>query len=369
MSSTTQPTIAIAGGGTGGHLCPAVAVAEALVRLQPEARVEFFGSGKELERKILAHTGFSYRVTDCAPVNLGGAWRTAKGVFQARRLLRKLAPDVVLGLGGYVSAPGVLAARTLGIPIVLFEPNAVAGNANRVLSRWAQAAYVHFPETELGCPTLPLGTPIGAAVSRGLGCSRMAAIRALGLDPRLPTLLIMGGSQGARPLNEWAAEQLAEGDLPGFNAIHLCGRATDPEDLRAAYADAGVRAYVQPFVRQIGTRYRAADLALVRGGGGTLAELQAVGLPARVVPLPSSAGDHQRKNAHGFAASGAGDVLEQDGLDAEAWRETLAVLTDSDQLKRWRSAALRAGRPQAARRVAEDLLQRITRQAELRAVA
>lgn len=366
---SAAPTIVFAGGGTGGHLCPAVAVAEELVRLEPRARVEFLGSGKDLERQILAPTGFSYHVTDCAPVNLGGAWKNAKGVFQARRLLRKLEPDLVLGLGGYVSAPGVFAARTRGTPIVLFEPNAVAGNANRVLARWAQAAYVHFPETELGCPTLPLGTPIGNAVLRGLGCSRMAAIRALGLDPRFPTLLITGGSQGARPLNTWVREHLVRAQGARINAIHLCGAGADVDDLRAVYAAVDVPAYVQPFVRQIGTLYRAADLALVRGGGGTLAELAAVGLPARVVPLPTSAGDHQRQNAAAFAASGAGDVLEQDALDAGAFDDTLALLTDAERLKGWKAAATRAGRPQAARRVAEDLLQRLTGQDRMRKVA
>ncbi|MCA8925952.1 MAG: undecaprenyldiphospho-muramoylpentapeptide beta-N-acetylglucosaminyltransferase [Planctomycetes bacterium] len=369
MTHTAEPRIAIAGGGTGGHLCPAVAVAEELVRLAPDAQVEFLGSGKELERKILEPTRFRYHVTDCAPMNLGGAWRTAKGVFQARRVLRGLRPDLVLGLGGYVSGPGVFAARTLGLPIVLFEPNAVAGNANRLLARWAEAAYVHFPETELGCPTLALGTPIGQAVRRGLGCSRMAAIRALGLDPRLPTLLIMGGSQGAAPLNQWIFEHLPA-SAPRLNAIHLCGKGADAAALRARYADAGVRAYVQPFVRQIGTLYRAADLAVVRGGGGTLAELQAVGLPAFVVPLPASAGDHQRRNAEAFAASGAGEVLAQAELDADALERALECLASPTRLTRWRSAAQRAGHPQAARRVAEDLLQRISqRHTKLRAVA
>ena len=346
--------IAFAGGGTGGHVCPAVAVAEAAAEERPGSEVLFLGTDRAVERRILSHAGLPHVALPAAPLRGGrGLLAQVRALLAARAHLRRFAPDVVLGLGGFASAPGVLAARTLGVPVALFEPNAVAGRANQLLARLARVACVHWPELALPCPVARTGAPLGQAVARGLALTSGEARHALGLPPGAPTLLVMGGSQGARALNEWLQvglpAALPAGPPPSF--IHLTGSEAAVAPLQEAYRAAGAAHRVLPFLNEVGLAYRAADLAIVRGGAATLAELAACGLPGLVVPLPSSAGDHQRANARAFAAQGAGRVLEEAALSGEALGAALRLLRAREELAGMRASALAAGRPRAARTV------------------
>lgn len=360
--------LAFAGGGTGGHVCPAVAVAQAASEAHPGSQALFLGSDRAVEKRILSHAGLPHVALPAAPLRGGrGLLAQVQALWLARAHLRAFRPHVVLGLGGFASAPGVLAARTLGVPVALFEPNAVAGRANQLLARLAAVACTHWPELTLPCPVARTGAPLGQAVARGLSLTPGEARYALGLPPGARTVLIMGGSQGARALNEWLRQSLPAalpaGPPPAF--IHLTGSEAAVPALQDAYRAAGAPHRVLPFLDEMGLAYRAADLALVRGGAATLAELAACGLPGLIVPLPSSAGDHQRVNARAHAALGAGRVLEEAALDAGALAGALALLRAPDELAGMRRAALGAGRPSAALTVVRVMEQLARSRAEV----
>lgn len=349
--------VVFAGGGTGGHVCPAVAVARALAGVAPGSEVLFLGSGRPVERRILEPTGLPYEVVPAAPLRnpLRFAWATGRGLLRARALLRAFAPDVVLGLGGFASVPGALAGRWLGVPLALFEPNAIPGRANVVLSRLAREAYVHWPEVAgLACPTVATGAPLNAAARSTL--TRAEARARFGLPEDGPALLVMGGSQGARALNRWVEASLPLLRARRVHLLHLAGSEPEAASVRMAATRVGVSAAVLPFLADVGAAYRAADLAVVRGGAATLAELLAAGLPARVVPLAGTADDHQVRNGEAFAALGAGDLLPEPLLEPLAMEATLALLDAPERLAQRRQAALAAARPDAARAVARRLL-------------
>ncbi len=355
--------IAFAGGGTGGHLYPAVALARALKELT-DTEVVFLGSAKPLERRILDPTGFRHVALPSAPwrgarrplAALRFAWEQTRGVLAARRELEEFKPDALVGLGGFPSVPGVLAAKLRGVPVALFEPNAVAGRANQYLARLADEAYVHWEATELACPLVQSGTPLGPrALAPGRSPERARA--ELGLPVGRPVVLVMGGSQGAAAINRWITRDLRSlGAAHRVSFVHLAGNAEAAAELEAAYAHAGCAAKVVAFLDDIGLAYRAADVAIVRAGGATLAELLAVHLPAFVIPLPRSAGDHQRLNAIAFAETGAGEVVEQGQLTPRAFERVLGLATDPARVALRRAAARTAARPNAAVEAAQRLI-------------
>lgn len=364
-SAGTLPAtrVLFAGGGTGGHLYPAAAIAGQLCDLAPGSEVLFAGSDRPLERRILADCGYEHRALPTAPWRglrgaFGFALGQAKGLWAARRLVQEFQPQVVVGLGGFPSVGPALAARLAGIPLVLFEPNASPGKANVLLGRISREAYVHFPQTRLGCALVSSGTPLDGRALASPSLSKDEARRLLGLEAEGTVILVMGGSQGSRAINAWIERSLSELGTKGRDVtfLHLAGSEEQAEPLRAAYAAAGVSHRVLAYLSGIGVAYRAADLGFVRGGGATLAELSAAGLPACVVPLPSSAGDHQRHNARAFALDGGGWVQEEAELGPEAWELLLERAADED----WRlraSAILQAGaRPEAADVVARRVI-------------
>ena len=355
--------VLFAGGGTGGHLYPAAAIAGHLCDLAPGSEILFAGSDRPLEQRILADCGYEHRALPTAPWRgLRGAFQfalgQARGLVAARRLVAEFQPQVVVGLGGFPSVGPALAARLAGVPLVLFEPNASPGKANTLLARLAREAYVHFPQTRLSCARVSSGTPLDGRALASPSLTQAEARRLLALETEGPVILVMGGSQGSRAINVWIERSLAELGTQGHDVtfLHLAGNEEQAVALRAAYASAGVSHRVLAYLSGIGVAYRAADLAFVRGGGATLAELSAAGLPACVVPLPSSAGDHQRHNARAFASDGGGWVQEEAELGPEAWKLLLERAADED----WRiraSAILQAGaRPEAADVVARRVI-------------
>ncbi|MBL4844546.1 MAG: UDP-N-acetylglucosamine--N-acetylmuramyl-(pentapeptide) pyrophosphoryl-undecaprenol N-acetylglucosamine transferase [Planctomycetes bacterium] len=354
--------VLFAGGGTGGHLYPAAAIAGQLGDLAPGSEVLFAGSDRRLEQRILAGCGYAHRVLPTAPWRgirgaFGFALGQVRGLLAARQLLREFQPHVVVGLGGFPSVGPALAASMARIPLVLFEPNASAGKANLFLARLAREAYVHFPETQLHCPRISSGTPLDGRVLLP-ETSQGEARRLLGLPGEGKLILVMGGSQGSRAINAWLERSLSaeRGQARGVTFLHLAGDEAQAVRLRAAYSLAGVSHRVLDYLAGIGVAYRAADLALVRGGGATLAELSAAGLPACVVPLPNSAGDHQRHNARSFAATGGGWVEEEAELGPESWRLLLERVHSEELLDR-AGAILHAGaRPDAADVVARRVI-------------
>jgi UDP-N-acetylglucosamine--N-acetylmuramyl-(pentapeptide) pyrophosphoryl-undecaprenol N-acetylglucosamine transferase len=352
----------LCGGGTGGHVVPAVAVARALEEEVPGARVLMLGTGRPVEERILSTAGIPRVALASAPAprSIAGLARAllgnARGLAQAYRAARAFEPDVALGLGGYASAAGVIAARLLGAPVALFEPNAVAGKATRLLSRLAREVYVHWPEGGEGlrAPAVATGTPIAARARAPRELSKKEARARFGL-PDAPCVLIVGGSQGARALDRWALASLGVvKSSSNTTVLHVAG---DGEaELRAAYDAAGVRARVVRFLDDMGAAYRAADLAVCRAGAATLAEACAEGLPVVAVPLPTSALDHQRANARALERQSAGFLVDELDLDGPTFLDVLALPAERETLASLRSGAIAAGKPDAARVVARRLL-------------
>ena len=287
--------IVITGGGTGGHLFPALAVHDALRARRPEADALFVGTARGVEATILPRRGCAFRGLTATPVSGTGwrgrfaaAWALPGTIRQAGRFLREFRPQVVFGVGGYASVPTVLAAGLARIPRVIHEQNAVPGLANRALGRIASAVAVSFAETTRCFPvgrTQVTGNPVRAEIRAG---DARAARARLDLDPEAFTVLIFGGSQGARRLNQAVQEALPAlaAERAGLQFVHGTG-ASDLADVRRAYQASGVSARVEPFFEEMALAYQAADFAICRAGAGTLFELAAMGDtgPAGAVPL------------------------------------------------------------------------------------
>lgn len=362
------PRIAIACGGTGGHLFPGLAVADEL--RQRGCAVQLFISPKEVDQAaVRGLTGASGPgaalefVTLPAVALQDGRWLAfargfAKSFFAARKLFRARAPHAALAMGGFTSVPPVLAARRAGAATFLHESNSVPGRANRLLARWVDVAFTGFPEAaaRLRCRcTMNPGTPVrpGFAAQDVAECRR-----ALGLAMERPVVLVTGGSQGARGLNDLVlrALPLLARSVPDWQWLHLTG-AADAERVRAAWAAAGLSARVEPFTDRMEVFLGAADAAVTRAGASSLAELAALRLPAVLVPLPTAADDHQRANARAFVREGAARMLEQGSATPEDFFAALQPLVADAAVRAAMRAALgRRHTPNAAAEIATQIL-------------
>lgn len=358
--STNRLRIALAGGGTGGHLFPGLALAGEIRSLGAE--VVGLGPGREIERKAAPdwisipsprRPGSPAQLIKF-PLRAGGAF------LHSRRVLRVHNVQGVVGLGGYGSFFPSLAAIAEGIPLFLLEQNAIPGKVTRLLARRARAVYSSWESASLHLHTLArsrtLGNPIRA---EALGWTREEALWKWGFRRDLRTLLVIGGSQGARGLNRGILECLrsAPRSKP-FQVIHLTG-PTLQQELAQAYGVAGLRARVLPFLDAMGAAYAAADLVIARAGGTTIAEIAARGLPSVLVPFPASADGHQEANACQMESAGAGWMLEEKNLGADGWGRIVDLLLgDTERLALARGAEAR-GRPEAGRRIALDIIEEL----------
>ena len=350
----------IAGGGTGGHLFPGIAVAEAARRLDPPADVLFVGSARGIEARVVPGLGFPLETLPITPLRGQGlrarvaALRAlASGVWQSRRLMRRFGPDAVIGLGGYAAAPAIVAARLARKPIVLLEQNAKPGMTTRFLAPFADRICVTFPETTqmfAAGKAVATGNPV--RFQDAPTAPTTAARRASGL-----TILIFGGSGGARRLNEAGPVLRATlGDMPGVRIIHQTG--ADMEDaVRAAYAAIGADADVRAFITDMRSAYDAADLVVCRAGATTVAEIAALGKPAILVPYPFAADDHQRANAESLVRAGAARmVLDADATGERLAAEVRALVGAPDALAEMGKRVRQLAKPDAAERVLETTL-------------
>jgi UDP-N-acetylglucosamine--N-acetylmuramyl-(pentapeptide) pyrophosphoryl-undecaprenol N-acetylglucosamine transferase len=333
--------VVFTGGGTGGHLYPAIAIAQAL---DDRANVTFIGTADRLEATIVPNAGYPLITVKSAPAKR--AYVNVVGVVQALRVLRGLNPDIVIATGGYVALPVVLAARILRqfkqihAVIALLEPNARPGLTNRLLAPLVDEVWGAFPggDPRFAGKYVQTGIPVRASL-RSLP-SRDAAIERLGLSAKRNTLLAMGGSQGARSINDALTSLLKSDGLPeGWQLIHVTGEK-DYDRVRTALgrSDGALRAYLN----DVGDAYAAADLVLARAGASTLGELAATGRPAILVPYPHAAEDHQRANAATVARAGAAVVVDDRELIAGKLRGILAEVTQPSRLADLRAAAERA---------------------------
>ena len=359
---TSPTTILFAGGGTGGHLYPGVAVAAALAEVLPSARPLFLCTTRPIDRVILEPTGHEFVPQPIVPpkTSIGGllrfwkSWRETKDLVA--KLLAERPPAAVVGLGGYAAGVAVKLAAARGVPAVIVNPDVIPGRANQFLMRSATAVCCQFAQTadhvaaEFKHKLRVTGCPIRADVAAGV--DRAGAVRRLGLDPSLLTLVVTGASLGAQTVNEAMVRLLAELALPGWQVLHLAGR-DHAAAVRAAYAALpAVRSHVVDFTPDMADVWATADLAVSRSGASSCAELTAVGVPSVLMPYPYHKDMHQRANAAVLADAGAA-VLVDDDRDAAAnaakLRPVLAELT-TDAAKRAGDGRRRPGDRPARRR-------------------
>lgn len=353
----------IAGGGTGGHLFPGIAIAEEFLGRDPANRVLFIGTERGLEKKILAGLGFPLRTLKVeglkgrGPVRiLASLLKIPGGLIASFRILRTFQPAVVVGVGGYASGPAVLAARLMGIRTAIAEQNAFPGLTNRILGRFADRIFVSFQASSRWFPagrTRVTGNPIRAAF---LTDQTKIGER----DPRF-TLLIFGGSQGAHAINRIVLEALdGLGELKErLRFIHQTGE-TDRETVEEGYRKRGFTAEVTPFILDMAAAYRTADLLLCRAGATSIAELTAGGKAAILIPFPFAVNDHQTRNAELLVRAGAAEMIPEKELDGRRLAAAIQRLCrDPETLKKMEKASASLGNIRAAATIVDACLELI----------
>lgn len=350
--------VVIAGGGTGGHLYPGIALAETFKRFDPGSRALFIGTAQGMEAKLLPEKGFSFKAIAAKGFigkGIGARVRSLSlapvGLIQSVLILRRFSPDLVIGIGGYAAGPVLLAAVLLGIRRMIVEPNLVPGLANRLIAPYVDLAVIAFEESRayLGAKKMRVcGVPVRPEI---VGAGERSG-SSQGVPAGAKRLLILGGSQGARSINRAMMEALPtiEKENPMLQIVHQTGKR-DWEEVRAAYGRTGLSARVEPFIHDIASVYAAADLVVSRAGAGTLSELAAVGRPSLLIPYPLATA-HQEKNAAAFVSSGAAEMLlDRDLSGARMAERILSLLSDPALLKEMGAAAGRRGHPRAAEEI------------------
>ncbi len=361
-SSDGPVSVVLAGGGTAGHVSPLLAIARALVDSRPDARITAVGTEAGMETRLVPDAGFELRTIDRVPLPrrpsidlLKLPVRFLRALRQARRIIVDTQADVVVGVGGYVSAPAYLAAWSARVPVVIHEANARAGIANRAGARVASRVAVAFEGTDLAGAVL-VGMPMRRSIADLDRTAERGSARAgLGLDPDRTTLIVTGGSSGAASMNRALAEGVADLVAAGVQVLHITGRGKQvagPDGAPLTVADYHQVEYVDGMERV----YAAADLLVARAGAATVSEVSAVGLPAVFVPLPHGNGE-QRLNAAGLVRSG-GAVLVEDAAFTAGWirEQILPLVTDAVRLAAMSRASYARGVRDADRRMAELIL-------------
>ncbi len=351
-------TVVLAGGGTGGHVYPALAMGDALAARGHQLR--YYGDASRLEGRVVPARGIPFTPIQAAQFPRAGllsklrfGLSLVQGVAESRKLLKKDGADFVLGVGGYISAPPVLAAWTLGLPTAIHEANVTPGLANRLCARVTDLVFLTYEATKARLPGKPrtelVGCPVSPKVAQG---DAAAALSRYGLSAERPLLLVVGGSLGAATLNRLG---MALARLPdrAFQVVLVTGPTYEAE-LRAALGPLPPGVALVGYEDRMPDAYAAAALVLCRAGSSTLAELTAVGRASVLVPSPNVTDNHQEGNARGLEAAGAAQVIVEPGMDeASAVADIVALMADPARLARMGEAARTQARPGTAEKVAD----------------
>ena len=352
--------VIITGGGTGGHLFPGIALGAALKKKDQGAEILFIGTKRQLDQDALADYDFRRASISCMGLKgkgwlqrLQSAASLPGAVSEAGRIIKKFKPDLVFGVGGYVTGPVLLAAKLLSVPTGIHEQNSVPGLANRIISRFVDRVFISIPG-----PMFPEKKPVLAG-----NPVREEILEAAELLKRPPgdsrQILVLGGSLGAHRVNELLIEAMSivtQKEGLAVRVIHQTG-SSDEQMVRQGYGEIGVQAEVAPFFKDMAALYRKADLVVARAGATTLAELAVMGLPALLIPYPYAADDHQAKNA-GYYVSGGGAVMYREGnLSGEQLaRAMIDLLRNEKELQAMAGNMKKMGRPEATRLIVDDCL-------------
>jgi UDP-N-acetylglucosamine--N-acetylmuramyl-(pentapeptide) pyrophosphoryl-undecaprenol N-acetylglucosamine transferase len=347
--------VLFAGGGTGGHLYPAIALADAM---RGRAQVRFIGTADRLEKQIVPAAGYDLKTISSRPLSrslspatLRTAGANLAGIAQALRELRAFRPDIVIATGGYVCFPVMVAAkllrvaRVLHVRLALVEPNAQPGLTNRLLAPLVDEVWGAFAAADAAFAGKYVHTGVPVRPSLFRPNNRIEAARRLGLDPDRRTILAVGGSQGARSINEAVAALVTRRELPGeWQILHASGER-DYEYMKAEEREpfAGNAVVLVPYLREMADAYALSDVVVARAGASTLGELAALGLPSILIPYPFASEDHQAVNARAFASAGAARVIADADLNADALWWTLREVMEPERLAAMRNAARSLG--------------------------
>jgi UDP-N-acetylglucosamine--N-acetylmuramyl-(pentapeptide) pyrophosphoryl-undecaprenol N-acetylglucosamine transferase len=347
--------VIIAGGGTGGHIFPAISVAEEILKRSGTNEVLFVGTKRGLENELLSKRG--YRVEHISARGIKGkgvkesiaaVLSALKGVSDSMSIIKKFRPDVVLGVGGYVSGPMVLAASLRGVPTAICEQNGYPGLANRILGKFVKKVFATFEDSVRFFPrgkVVITGNPVRQDILRG---------RKIIKDAETVTVLVFGGSQGAHKLNVSVPEAISRLGRPGIKVIHQTGDK-DFEAVKNAYASHNIDARVLPFIDDMAGAYGEADFVIGRSGAGTVAELTALGKPSLLIPYPYATNNHQLANARVLERAGAAVIVEDRDALPENIAAALTNLLRRDKLNEMASHALELGKPDAAARIVNEI--------------
>lgn len=365
MKKSTPLRIILSGGGTGGHIFPAVAIANALKLLRPDTEFLFIGALGRMEMEKVPQAGYpieglwiSGLKRELTFANLSFPFKLLSSVIKARRIVKHFKPDIVIGTGGYASGPTLRAAASLGIPIAIQEQNSFPGITNKLLAPRAAKIYTAYQGLEKFFPAdkiLLTGNPIRNE-SVSIAGKRAEAASFFGLDPHVTTLLIVGGSQGARSINHAVRNNLARLTAGKMQLVWQTGAAFEPEALEAVKAQQDKAIRVLPFISRMDLAYAMADLIVSRAGAIAIAELMVVGKPVILVPLPTAAEDHQRHNAESLVNKGAALMIADHHLDKELV-DTVTNLADNAALRLSLGESIAAlALPSADKTIANDIL-------------
>jgi len=347
--------VIIAGGGTGGHVFPAISIAEEIARRDPGNEILFVGTKSGLENELLGKRGFKIRHISSGGIvgkgiskSLSGFFSAAKGVVESASLIREFKPDFVLGVGGYVSGPLVLSASLLNVPTAICEQNTVPGLTNRILGRFVKRVFASFEGSYNFFDrkkVMLTGNPIRQEILQNVGKVNKS-------EPL--TCLVFGGSQGARKLNSSVPEALSLTGHKDLYVIHQTGRG-DLQSVKDAYEQLGISAEVIAFIDDMAGAYARSDFVIGRAGAGTVAEITALGKPSLLVPFPHATHNHQYENARALESAGAALLVRDEYAEPKRLARALDILLNKDKLNSMAENACKLGRPGAAAEIVDEI--------------
>ncbi|MCX5849966.1 MAG: undecaprenyldiphospho-muramoylpentapeptide beta-N-acetylglucosaminyltransferase [Deltaproteobacteria bacterium] len=353
--------VVIAGGGTGGHLFPGIAIAEEFLIRNDKSRVIFIGTEKGIESKLLSQLGYELREIDIEGVKGRGikalmkvVYQIPKSLWQSRRILKQFRPHIVVGVGGYASGPAVLAAHFMSIPTAIAEQNAIPGVTNKILGNFTDKIFITYEQTRTYFPQAKVifsGNPVRASLAAQHGKEKK--------ERDYWQLLIFGGSQGAEAINKSVIDMLPQlqGMKDKVRVLHQTG-SRQLEEVRNAYEQFGIQAEVTPFIVGMAEAYAEADLIICRAGATSLAEITAAGKAAILIPYPWAANDHQLKNAQALAAEGAAVVIPERELSGvKLFGAVENLLQDEQKLKQMENNSLRMSKLDAAATIVDACIE------------
>ncbi len=358
-----------AGGGTGGHIYPAIAIASGLKRKYPDSDILFIGTGKQLEKDIVEEAGFPLKIIHAKGFErklsidtLRSLHQLILGAADSIKILKEEKPDLVIGTGGYTAGPVVFFASLMGIPCAIHEQNVIPGVTNKILSRFAKKIFISFPESANYFPknkVILAGNPVRPEITKG---TRREALEKFGLSPNMPTVLSFGGSQGAMSLNNaiyYVIKTLIKSKE--FQLIHVTGKNNYNKIMQSLMDDkidlgSASHIVIKPYINDMENAYAAADLIISRAGALTIAELSACGKPAILIPLPSAANRHQDFNAALMEKNGAAIVIYEKDLTGEKLYKSICnIIFDKECLLKMSASSKKLARSNALDTILQEI--------------